>query len=106
MRFKSLKLHSLFSNKQSFELTHVQYLFQWQNQPINSLIEGAIVEAEQKGCKVLTLGLLNQVIIDSFLHKYLIIINKFSVQLNANKKLEIAGGGAEHIWRAICSKEP
>ncbi|XP_023538876.1 protein ECERIFERUM 1-like [Cucurbita pepo subsp. pepo] len=39
---------------------NVQYLFQWQNQPINSLIEGAIVEAEQKGCKVLTLGLLNQ----------------------------------------------
>ncbi|XP_022937613.1 protein ECERIFERUM 1-like [Cucurbita moschata] len=39
---------------------NVQYLFQWQNQPINSLIEEAIVEAEQKGCKVLTLGLLNQ----------------------------------------------
>ncbi|XP_022974972.1 protein ECERIFERUM 1-like [Cucurbita maxima] len=39
---------------------NVQYLFQWQNQSINSLIEEAIVEAEQKGCKVLTLGLLNQ----------------------------------------------
>ncbi|KAG6597240.1 Very-long-chain aldehyde decarbonylase CER1, partial [Cucurbita argyrosperma subsp. sororia] len=39
---------------------NVQYMFEWQNQSINSLIEEAIVEAEQKGCKVLTLGLLNQ----------------------------------------------
>lgn len=42
----------------------VQYfLQQYQTQSINRLIEDAIVEADQKGCKVLTLGLLNQVII-------------------------------------------
>ncbi|XP_038881235.1 very-long-chain aldehyde decarbonylase CER1-like isoform X2 [Benincasa hispida] len=38
----------------------VQYLLQWQTKSINSLIEEAITNADQKGCKVLTLGLLNQ----------------------------------------------
>ena len=33
-------------------------MIQWQ--PINKLIEEAIINADQKGCKVLTLGLLNQ----------------------------------------------
>ncbi|KAL0547965.1 hypothetical protein IC582_012404 [Cucumis melo] len=35
-----------------------QFLLQWE--PINRLIEEAIIKADQKGCKVLTLGLLNQ----------------------------------------------
>ncbi|CAL1390462.1 unnamed protein product [Linum trigynum] len=38
----------------------IQYAMQWQKEAINSLIEDAIVEAEGKGVKVLTLGLLNQ----------------------------------------------
>ncbi|XP_024022211.1 protein ECERIFERUM 1 isoform X1 [Morus notabilis] len=38
----------------------IQYLLQWQNESINSLIEEAIHEAEEKGAKVLSLGLLNQ----------------------------------------------
>ncbi|XP_031110837.1 very-long-chain aldehyde decarbonylase CER1-like isoform X1 [Ipomoea triloba] len=38
----------------------VQYLLEWQSQTINSLIEEAIIEAEGKGVKVLSLGLLNQ----------------------------------------------
>ncbi|GLT92865.1 hypothetical protein SLE2022_106770 [Rubroshorea leprosula] len=38
----------------------IQYRLQWQNKSINSLIEEAIIQAEVKGAKVLTLGLLNQ----------------------------------------------
>lgn len=33
---------------------------QWQRDTINNLIEEAIMEADQKGVKVLSLGLLNQ----------------------------------------------
>ncbi|GAV87674.1 FA_hydroxylase domain-containing protein/Wax2_C domain-containing protein [Cephalotus follicularis] len=38
----------------------IQYSLDWQNESINSLIEKSILEAEQKGVKVLSLGLLNQ----------------------------------------------
>ncbi|KAF3447610.1 hypothetical protein FNV43_RR12797 [Rhamnella rubrinervis] len=38
----------------------IQYILKWQNQSINNLIEEAILEAEEKGVKVLSLGLLNQ----------------------------------------------
>ncbi|KAH9733602.1 Very-long-chain aldehyde decarbonylase CER1 [Citrus sinensis] len=37
-----------------------QYLFQRQNESINRLIEEAILEAEEKGAKVISLGLMNQ----------------------------------------------
>ncbi|KAL5560637.1 hypothetical protein UlMin_036848 [Ulmus minor] len=37
-----------------------QYSLKWQNSSINNLIEEAILEAEEKGTKVLSLGLLNQ----------------------------------------------
>ncbi|XP_016551484.1 very-long-chain aldehyde decarbonylase GL1-5 [Capsicum annuum] len=37
-----------------------QYFSQWQKKSINKLIEGAIMEADRKGIKVLSLGLLNQ----------------------------------------------
>ncbi|XP_022146961.1 protein ECERIFERUM 1-like [Momordica charantia] len=39
---------------------NVQYSLELQTESINSLIEEAIIKADQKGCKVLTLGLLNQ----------------------------------------------
>ncbi|XP_058008231.1 very-long-chain aldehyde decarbonylase CER1 isoform X2 [Hevea brasiliensis] len=38
----------------------IQYLFQRQREAINGLIEEAIIEADKRGVKVLTLGLLNQ----------------------------------------------
>ncbi|KAK0580624.1 hypothetical protein LWI29_004252 [Acer saccharum] len=38
----------------------MQYLLKWQRESINSLIEEAIREAEGKGSKVLSLGLMNQ----------------------------------------------
>ncbi|CAI9781644.1 unnamed protein product [Fraxinus pennsylvanica] len=38
----------------------IQYCLQWQRESINNLIEEAILEAEVKGTKVLSLGLLNQ----------------------------------------------
>ncbi|KAL2491379.1 Protein ECERIFERUM 1 [Abeliophyllum distichum] len=40
--------------------TCIQYYMQWQRESINSVIEDAILEAEDKGIKVLSLGLLNQ----------------------------------------------
>ncbi|KAJ9159638.1 hypothetical protein P3X46_025129, partial [Hevea brasiliensis] len=39
---------------------NIQYFRRYQNQSINHMIEVAILEAEQKGVKVLSLGLLNQ----------------------------------------------
>ncbi|WKA05180.1 hypothetical protein VitviT2T_023160 [Vitis vinifera] len=38
----------------------IQYFLKWQNEPINSLIEEAILDAEQRGVNVLSLGLLNR----------------------------------------------
>ncbi|KAH6772877.1 Fatty acid hydroxylase superfamily [Perilla frutescens var. frutescens] len=38
----------------------IQYSLKWQGQVINALIEEAIIEAEIRGSKVLSLGLLNQ----------------------------------------------
>ncbi|KAL2892645.1 Protein ECERIFERUM 1 [Bienertia sinuspersici] len=38
----------------------IHYLLQWQREAINKLIEDAILEAEEKGTKVVSLGLLNQ----------------------------------------------
>ncbi|XP_058224196.1 very-long-chain aldehyde decarbonylase CER1-like [Rhododendron vialii] len=38
----------------------IQFLFQWQREAISGLIEQAIIEAEARGTKVLSLGLLNQ----------------------------------------------
>ncbi|KAJ0093555.1 hypothetical protein Patl1_26828 [Pistacia atlantica] len=40
--------------------TSFVYFLQWQSESINSSIEKAILEAEKKGAKVLSLGLLNQ----------------------------------------------
>ncbi|KAK1583650.1 hypothetical protein Q3G72_025832 [Acer saccharum] len=39
---------------------NIQYLLKWQRESINSLIKEAILEAEGKGAKVLSLGLMNQ----------------------------------------------
>lgn len=38
----------------------LQYLLEWQRCAINSLIEKAILEADERGVKVVTLVLLNQ----------------------------------------------
>ncbi|KAJ9565512.1 hypothetical protein OSB04_001478 [Centaurea solstitialis] len=53
--FKNLKLQTWTVPKYQ-----IQYLTEWQRKPINGLIEAAILEAEEKGVKVLSLGLLNQ----------------------------------------------
>ncbi|KAL2536683.1 Protein ECERIFERUM 1 [Forsythia ovata] len=53
--FKHLKLQTWAIPKYS-----IQYYLQWQRESINSLIEEAILEAEVKGTKVFSLGLLNQ----------------------------------------------
>ncbi|XP_022742397.1 protein ECERIFERUM 1-like isoform X1 [Durio zibethinus] len=38
----------------------IQYRLKWQQESINNLIEEAILEAEEKGARVLSLGLMNQ----------------------------------------------
>ncbi|PSS10084.1 Protein ECERIFERUM like [Actinidia chinensis var. chinensis] len=38
----------------------IQYFMQWQRESINRLIEDAILDAEERGTKVLSLGLMNQ----------------------------------------------
>ncbi|VFQ75831.1 unnamed protein product [Cuscuta campestris] len=53
--FKHLKLQTWAIPKY-----RVQYFMQWQKESINKLIEDAILDADEKGIKVLTLGLLNQ----------------------------------------------
>ena len=50
----------------------IQYFLQYQNETINSLIEEAILEVEERGAKVLSLGLLNQVSFSSFLKIFFI----------------------------------
>ncbi|XP_022851514.1 protein ECERIFERUM 1-like isoform X1 [Olea europaea var. sylvestris] len=53
--FKHLKLQTWAVPKYK-----IQYYMQWQRESINNLIEDAILAAEEKGVKVLSLGLLNQ----------------------------------------------
>ncbi|KAF7848982.1 hypothetical protein BT93_L1372 [Corymbia citriodora subsp. variegata] len=53
--FKKLKLQSWVIPRYN-----VQYLLHWRMEAINDLIEEAILDANQRGVKVLTLGLLNQ----------------------------------------------
>ncbi|GER34931.1 fatty acid hydroxylase superfamily [Striga asiatica] len=53
--FKHLKLQTWAVPKYT-----IQYYMQWQRESINGMIEDAILEADRKGTKVLTLGLLNQ----------------------------------------------
>ncbi|XP_004307280.1 PREDICTED: protein ECERIFERUM 1-like [Fragaria vesca subsp. vesca] len=54
-RFNKLKIQTWAIPKYN-----LQYFMPWQNEAINSLIEDAILEAEEKGVKVVSLGLLNQ----------------------------------------------
>ncbi|KAK3433839.1 hypothetical protein EUGRSUZ_D01120 [Eucalyptus grandis] len=53
--FKKLKLQSWVIPR-----FNVHYILPWRTEVINALIEEAILDANQKGVKVLTLGLLNQ----------------------------------------------
>ncbi|XP_049412085.1 very-long-chain aldehyde decarbonylase GL1-5-like isoform X1 [Solanum stenotomum] len=53
--FKNLKLQTWAIPKY-----RIQYFMYWQRESINNMIEKAIIEADQKGIKVLSLGLLNQ----------------------------------------------
>ncbi|XP_008438262.2 very-long-chain aldehyde decarbonylase CER1-like isoform X1 [Cucumis melo] len=66
---------------------NVQYLLQWQTESINSLIEEAITNADQKGCKVLTLGLLNQ---GEELNKY----GEIYIQRNPKLKVRVVDGSS------------
>ncbi|WCJ23081.1 Very-long-chain aldehyde decarbonylase GL1-5 [Euphorbia peplus] len=54
-RFDKLKLQTWAIPKYK-----IQYSMEWQNEAINNMIEEAILEAHEKGVKVVSLGLLNQ----------------------------------------------
>ncbi|KAE8650284.1 very-long-chain aldehyde decarbonylase CER1 isoform X2 [Cucumis sativus] len=66
---------------------NVQYLLQWETESINNLIEEAITNADQKGCKVLTLGLLNQ---GEELNKY----GEIYIQRNPKLKVRVVDGSS------------
>ncbi|XP_022155719.1 protein ECERIFERUM 1-like isoform X2 [Momordica charantia] len=53
--FKALKLQSWVLPR-----FNLQYLMKWRREAINNLIEAAILDADKKGVKALSLGLLNQ----------------------------------------------
>ncbi|KAL9142229.1 hypothetical protein ABFS82_14G155100 [Erythranthe guttata] len=53
--FKHLKIQTWAIPKYN-----IQYYMQWQKETINTMIENSILEAEDKGVRVLSLGLLNQ----------------------------------------------
>ncbi|KAI4353102.1 hypothetical protein L6164_002076 [Bauhinia variegata] len=54
-RFNKLRLQTWSMPKYS-----AQYILQWQKEAINGVIEKTILDAERKGAKVVTLGLMNQ----------------------------------------------
>ncbi|KDP28917.1 hypothetical protein JCGZ_14688 [Jatropha curcas] len=54
------RFHKLTLQTWAIPRYNLQYCMQWQNQSINNMIEEAILEADRKGVKVLSLGLLNQ----------------------------------------------
>ncbi|XP_065625212.1 very-long-chain aldehyde decarbonylase CER1 [Quercus suber] len=89
-RFNKLRLQSWVIPKY-----RIQYFLQWQNETINNLIEEAILEAEERGAKVLSLGLLNQVLTireDEFLK-----LNK-SFNTNSESNLIFSGSYSQKIW--------
>ncbi|RVW22814.1 Protein ECERIFERUM 1 [Vitis vinifera] len=74
----------------------VQYFLKWQNEPINSLIEEAILHAEERGVKVLSLGLLNQASYYSFtfLGEELNLYGKLYIHLNPKLKIKVVDGSS------------
>ncbi|XP_044491444.1 very-long-chain aldehyde decarbonylase CER1-like [Mangifera indica] len=79
-RFNNLKLQTWAIPKYN-----IQYLLQWQKESINSLIEAAIEAAEQKGAKVISLGLLNQ---GEELNRY----GEIYVERHRNLKIKVVDG--------------
>ncbi|KAG7946042.1 hypothetical protein I3843_14G017700 [Carya illinoinensis] len=74
--FKAVKLQSWLVPRYN-----IQYIVQWQREALNTLIEEAILDAEVKGVKVLSLGLLNQAITNP--------IFKYGEEMNRNGELYI-----------------
>ncbi|KGN56664.1 hypothetical protein Csa_011719 [Cucumis sativus] len=74
-------------NMQTWTIPKYQFQFLIQWQPINKLIEEAIINADQKGCKVLTLGLLNQA---NELNKH----GALYVQRNPKLKVRVVDGNS------------
>ncbi|KAI5647579.1 hypothetical protein M9H77_33584 [Catharanthus roseus] len=66
---------------------NVQYFIKWQKEAINGFIEKAILDAEAKGTKVLSLGLLNQ---SEELNHY----GELYIQRNPKLKMKIVDGSS------------
>lgn len=54
------RFHNLTLQTWAIPKYNMQYSMRWQNESINNMIEEAILQAQNKGVKVLSLGLLNQ----------------------------------------------
>lgn len=82
-----LKLNKLKMQTWAVPRFSFQYFLPWQRALINKLIEKAIVEAEVKGVKVMTLGLLNQT---EELNKY----GDLYLEMNPKLKIRIVDGSS------------
>ncbi|XP_052194010.1 very-long-chain aldehyde decarbonylase CER1-like [Diospyros lotus] len=80
--FRNLKLQTWVIPKYN-----IQYFMQWQKKSINSLIEDAILEAEKRGSKVLSLGLMNQA-------KELNKNGELYIQRNPQLKVKVVDGSS------------
>ncbi|KAI4356222.1 hypothetical protein L6164_000261 [Bauhinia variegata] len=78
-RFKKLVLQTWVISKYN-----MQYLMEWQKEPINRVIEKAISDADRKGAKVVSLGLLNQGELNSYGELY--------VKRNPKLKVKVVDG--------------
>ncbi|RVX02314.1 Protein ECERIFERUM 1 [Vitis vinifera] len=74
----------------------IQYFLKGQNEPINSLIEEAILDADQRGVKVLSLGILNQASYYSFtiLGEELNIYGELYIHRNPKLKIKVVDGSS------------
>ncbi|XP_061370527.1 very-long-chain aldehyde decarbonylase CER1-like isoform X3 [Gastrolobium bilobum] len=81
-RFDKLKLQIWAIPKYS-----VQYYLEWQKGPINRMIEDAILDADRKGIKVLSLGLMNQ-------GEELNMYGGLYVSKNPNLKVKVVDGSS------------
>ncbi|XP_020247120.1 protein ECERIFERUM 1 isoform X2 [Asparagus officinalis] len=72
-----------------------QYGLSWEKEAINNLIEKAILEADEKGVKVMSLGLLNQVLLT---HKHELDSLRSRISGSAASYLSLSSTSYPQVW--------
>lgn len=68
----------------------MQYGLNWERESINSLIEKAILDADEKGVKVLSLGLLNQACSPNiFIYSVNIFLSEKKNSIRSHNKMHV-----------------